>query len=104
MKNLSEQTDISNLLNSNYHQHQATLIHHDLDMIENNDGLISQLLTANPLTIITHNTRNLSDTIKYAQLLEILSLHKVDFCDVTETGHTIGQKYKTKHHPDFSVF
>jgi len=104
LKQLSEQSDISNLLNSNYKQHQATLIHHDLDSLEHQDGLINQLLTANPLTITTHNTRNLSDTTKYTQLLENLTLHKVDFCDVTETGHSKGQKYKMKHHKDFLAF
>ena len=104
LNNLLTQLDVSNLLNDNYRQHQTTLIHHDLDHIEHQDRLVNQLLTVNPLTITTHNTRKIADTTKYAQLLETLSLHKIDFCGVTETDHTIGQKYKSNLHPDFSAF
>ena len=104
LNNLINQPDISHLLNSNYRQHQTTVIQHDLDTLEHQDGLINQLINANPLTITTHNTRNLSDTTKFAQLLETLTLHKVDICGVTETGHTTGQKYKTKQHPEFAAY
>ena len=41
---------------------------------------------------------------KYAQLLETLSMHKVDFCGITETGHAKGQTYKFNYHPEYSAF
>jgi len=37
------------------------------------------------------------------QLLETLSLHKIDFCGVTETGHKKGQPYKLDHHPTYTA-
>ncbi len=80
------------------------MIHHDLDTIEQQDDLVNQLLTANPMTISTHNTRSIADTTKYNQLLETLTLHNVDICGITETRHTKGQKYQTKQHPDFTAF
>src|SRR6266498_5261674 len=104
LNKLFNQPDITDLLNDNYIQHQTTLIHHDLDQIEPQASLVHQLLIANLLTITTHNTRKLSDTTKYAQLLETLTLHKVDICGVTETDHTIRQKYKHSHHLDFLAF
>jgi len=104
LTNLSKQPKIAQLLDSNYRQHQITLIHHDLDTIEYQDSLINQLLTANLLSITIHNTRNLSNTTKYTQLLETLTMHKVDFCSVTETGHLKGQKYKLTQHPTYSAF
>jgi len=104
LNNLSEQQEISTLLQANLRQHQQTLIHHDLDMLDNNNELITQLFTSNPLTISTHNTRVLSDTTKLAQLLETLSLHQVDICGVTETSHPQGQKYQFPHHPEYLAF
>ena len=104
LNNLLTQPDITTLLNENYRQHQTTLIHHNLDLIEQQESLVNKLLTANPLTITTHNTRKLSDTTKYAQLLETLILHKVDICRVTKTDHTNGQKYKMTQHLEFSAF
>jgi len=104
LNKLSQQQDISQLLNSNYYQHQATLIDYDLDSIVSNEHLVNKLLTANPLTIITHNTRNISDTTKYTQLLEILTIHKVDICDLTETDHAKGQKYKLVYHPIYCAY
>jgi len=104
LNKLLDQPDINNLINDNYIKYQTTLIHHDLDQIELQENLVHQLLTANPLTITTHNPRKLSDITKYAQLLETLTLHKVDICRVIETGHSIGQKYKLKQHPKYSAF
>ncbi len=101
---LSQQSDISHLLQTNYTQYQANLIHHDLDNLDHQDALINRLLTANPLSISTHNTRKISDTTKYAQLLETLTMHKIDICGVTETDHPKGQKYKFSHHPDYAAF
>ena len=102
--NLSQQPDIAALLQTNLSQHQTNLIHHDLDNLDDQNNLINHLLTSNPLTISTHNTRIISDTTKYIQLLETLDLHKVDICGVTETGHSIGQKYKFPNHPEYSAF
>ena len=62
------------------------------------------MLNSNPLAIFTHNTHKISDTTKYAQLLETLSLHKIDFCEITETGHMKGQPYKLNYHPDYLSF
>ncbi len=104
LKQLNTQPDISQLLNDNYQQHQANLIRHDLDNIEHQETLIYQLLNNNPFIISTHNTRNLSDTTKYEQLLETLIMHHIDFCGVTETGHTKSQTYKHKHHPNYAGF
>ncbi len=104
MNKLISQPNISSLLDENYKQHQTTLIHHDLDHLPPHDSLINQILTANPLSIATHNTRKLSDTTKYAQLLETLSLHKVDFCGITETGHAKGQSYKLAQHEAYTAF
>src|SRR6266540_6601411 len=56
------------------------------------------------MAISTYNIRIISDTTKYAQLLETLTLHKIDICGVTETGHQIGQKYKFPHHPEYKAF
>ena len=103
LDNLSTQPDISQLLKDNYKQHQATLIQHDLDHIEHNEPLINQLLNHNSLTISTHNTRNISDIFKYTQLLETLTMNKVDFCSVTEIRHMKSQPYKHKHHPNYTV-
>ncbi len=66
LNNLSNQQDITQLLNTNLRQHQDTLIQHDLNNIEHNESLIQQLITANPFTVTTHNTRKISDTTKYA--------------------------------------
>src|SRR6266540_3208671 len=104
LNQLANQTDISQLLQTNYNQHQAKLIHHDLDNSDIPDALINQLLTANPMAIFTHNTRIISDTTKYEQLLATLSLHKIDICGVTETGHQIGQKYKFQQHLEYKAF
>ena len=75
-----------------------------MDHIEPHVLLVNQLLTANPLIITTHNTQKISDTTKYAQLLEMLTLHKVDFCGLTETGHPKGQPYKLTQHPEYMTF
>jgi len=75
-----------------------------LDDIDQHDSLIQKLLTANPLTISTHNTRKIADTIKYSQLLDTLSLHNVDFCGLTETGHAKGQPYKLTQHSTYTAF
>ena len=104
LANLAAQPDISQLLQTNHTQHQANLIHHDLDNIENKDTLVNHLLSADILSISTHNTRIIYDTTKYAQLIETLTLHKIDICGVTETGHDKGQKYKFQHHPTYSAF
>ena len=104
LDNLSNQQDITQLLNTNLRQHQDTLIQHDLNNIEHNESLIQQLITANPFTVFTHNTRKISDTTKYVQLLETLSLHKVDFCGLTETSHVKGQSYKLNQHPSYTAF
>jgi len=92
LDSLFKQPEILNLLQTNYSQHQANLIHHNLNNLENQDNLINQLFTANPLSISTHNTRNISDTTKYAQLLETLSLHNIDICGVTEMDYFKLQK------------
>jgi len=104
LNSLSEQPEISNLLQTNFAQHKKNLIHHDLDNLDDQNEIINKLLTSNPFTISTHNTRGISDTIKHAQLLETLSLHKVDICGVTETGHSKGHKYKFTQHPEYSAF
>ena len=104
LNNLSEQPDIATLLKANLRQHQQTIIHHDLDTLDDNNELITRLLTSNPLSISTHNTRGLADTTKLTQLLETCSLHKVDICGVTETNHPHGQKYKLAQHPEYTAF
>src|SRR6266498_4490787 len=104
LNDLSNQQDITQLLNTNLKQHQDTLIQHNLDDIDQHDSLIQKLLTANPLTISTHNTRKIADTIKYSQLLDTLSLHNVDFCGLTETGHAKGQPYKLTQHSSYTAF
>jgi len=104
LNNFSNQPNIAQLINTQHVQHQTSLIYNDLDNVEHNASLIQQLLTANSLTISIHNTRNISDTTKYSQLLEILTMHKVDFCGITETGHVKGQSYKLSIHPDYTAF
>ena len=94
LQHLSQQTEITHLLNTNYQQYQTDLINRDLENIEHQNTFVNQLLTAHPLIIITHNTRKLSDTTKFVQILETLTIHQVDFCGLTETGHAKGQPYK----------
>jgi len=41
---------------------------------------------------------------KYIQLLEILTLHKVDICGVTETGYLKAQQFKLNHYLIIPLF
>ena len=103
LQQLSNDPNINNLLHQHHEQHQALLIHHDYDYIKNNDSLISKLLTAKPFTVTTHNTRNISDTIKYLQLIETLKSHNIDFYGMMEICHPKGMKYKSTYHPDYTA-
>ncbi len=103
LQQLSNNPHINNLLHQNYEQHQALLIHHDYDNIQNNDSLITKLFTTKPFTIATHNTRNISNTTKYLQLIETLKSHNINFYGMTETCHPKGMKYKNTYHPDYTA-
>ncbi len=103
LQQLSNDTQINNLLQQNQERHRALLIQHDFDHIQNNENLITQLLTANPFTVATHNTRNISATTKYLQLIETLKSNNIDFYGMTETCHQKGMKYKDSYHPEYTA-
>ncbi len=103
LQQLSKDTNVNNLLLQNQERHRALLIQHDYDHIQDNESLITQLLTANPFTVATHNTRNISATTKYLQLIETLKSHNIDFYGMMETCHPKGMKYKDTYHPDYTA-
>src|SRR6266498_2086361 len=103
LDSLSNDPNVQQLLSNASRSHQTTLIHHDYDTIYN-PSLINQLLTTNPLTIAIHNTRNLSDSTKYNQVLETMLNKNIDFLGVTETCHPKGQRFKAPSNLHYTAF